>query len=461
MTLNKSVSSNPLYFEKIHKLLFKYGTPSVISMLVGSLYNIVDQIFIGQGIGINGNAATNVAFPLTIICIFISLFIGVGGASLYSIMLGSGENKNASVIIGNTVTLSFLFGIALSLIVKLLNKKLMIIFGSTNEILEYAYSYADITSYGFTAYIFTMVMSYTVRADGNPKYSMAFVLSGAVINTILDPIFIFVFKMGMPGAALATVIGQYVSFFVAFIYLFKFKNIKLEKSSFILKYKQVLKIFALGASAGFSNLSMMILQIVMNNVLSSYGSSSIYGGNIPLAVSGIAAKINMIVMSFVIGTSQGSQPIIGFNYGAKNYDRVIDTYKLTMTITAIITFIAFLLFQLFPRQIVSVFGNGSKLYFQFSEKYMRIFMMLMIINAAQPVTGTFFSSLGKAFKGAFLAVTRQTLFLLPLIIILPKFFGIDGVMYAGPIADGAALIVTIILVSIEIKNIKKLKENIN
>ncbi len=458
MTLNKSVSSNPLYFEKIHKLLFKYGTPSVISMLVGSLYNIVDQIFIGQGIGINGNAATNVAFPLTIICIFISLFIGVGGASLYSIMLGSGENKNASVIIGNTVTLSFLFGIALSLIVKLLNKKLMIIFGSTNEILEYAYSYADITSYGFTAYIFTMVMSYTVRADGNPKYSMAFVLSGAVINTILDPIFIFVFKMGMPGAALATVIGQYVSFFVAFIYLFKFKNIKLEKSSFILKYKQVLKIFALGASAGFSNLSMMILQIVMNNVLSSYGSSSIYGGNIPLAVSGIAAKINMIVMSFVIGTSQGSQPIIGFNYGAKNYDRVIDTYKLTMTITAIITFIAFLLFQLFPRQIVSVFGNGSKLYFQFSEKYMRIFMMLMIINAAQPVTGTFFSSLGKAFKGAFLAVTRQTLFLLPLIIILPKFFGIDGVMYAGPIADGAALIVTIILVSIEIKNIKKLKE---
>lgn len=461
MTLNKSVSSNPLYFEKIHKLLFKYGTPSVISMLVGSLYNIVDQIFIGQGIGINGNAATNVAFPLTIICIFISLFIGVGGASLYSIMLGRGENKNASVIIGNTVTLSFLFGIALSLIVKLLNKKLMIIFGSTNEILEYAYSYADITSYGFTAYIFTMVMSYTVRADGNPKYSMAFVLSGAVINTILDPIFIFVFKMGMPGAALATVIGQYVSFFVAFIYLFKFKNIKLEKSSFILKYKQVLKIFALGASAGFSNLSMMILQIVMNNVLSRYGSSSIYGGNIPLAVSGIAAKINMIVMSFVIGTSQGSQPIIGFNYGAKNYDRVIDTYKLTMTITAIITFIAFLLFQLFPRQIVSVFGDGSELYFQFSEKYMRIFMMLMIINAAQPVTGTFFSSLGKAFKGAFLAVTRQTLFLLPLIIILPKFFGIDGVMYAGPIADGAALIVTIILVSVEIKNIKKLKENIN
>ncbi|TVL40420.1 MATE family efflux transporter [Brachyspira hyodysenteriae] len=454
-----SVSSNPLYYEKIHRLLFKYGTPSIISMLVGSLYNIVDQIFIGQGVGINGNAATNVAFPLTIICIFISLFLGVGGASLYSILLGKGENKHASVIIGNSITLSFVFGIILSIVVKIFNTKLMIAFGSTKEVLDYAVIYTDITSFGFTAYIFSMVMSYTIRADGSPKYSMASVLSGAIVNTILDPLFIFVFKMGIAGAALATVIGQYVSFFIAFAYIFKFKNIQFEKQSFIPEFKSILKIFALGASAGFSNLSMMILQIVMNNVLSYYGSNSIYGGNIPLAVSGIVAKVNMLVMSFVIGASQGSQPIIGFNYGAKNYDRVIETYKYTIIITSIITFIAFLLFQFFPRQIVSIFGDGSELYFQFSEKYMRIFMMLMIINAAQPVTGTFFSSLGKAFKGAFLAVTRQTLFLLPLIIILPRIFGIDGVMYAGPIADGAALLVTIIMVAIEIKHLKSLQDN--
>ncbi len=449
-----SVESNPLYYEKIHKLLFKYGAPSIISMLVGSLYNISDQIFIGHGVGINGNAATNVAFPLTTICIFISLFLGVGGASLYSILLGQGNNKHASVIIGNSITLSFVFGILLSIAVKIFNTKLMIIFGSTEEVLNYAVSYTDITLYGFTAYIFSMVMSYTIRADGSPQYSMISVLSGAVINIILDPLFIFVFKMGIEGAALATVIGQYVSFFIAFSYIFKFKNIKFEKQSFIPEYKSIFKIFALGASAGFSNLSMMILQIVMNNALKYYGGNSIYGGNIPLAVSGIVAKVNMLVMAFIIGASQGSQPIIGFNYGAKNYKRVIDTYKLTLTITTIITFIAFLLFQLMPRQIIGIFGEGSELYFQFSEKYMRIFMMLMIINAAQPVTGTFFSSLGKAFKGAFLAVTRQTLFLIPLILILPRIFGIDGIMYAGPIADGSALIVTIIMVSIEIKHLK-------
>lgn len=457
--MNNDVVSNPLYYEKPYKLLFKYATPSIISMLVGSLYNIVDQIFIGQGIGINGNAATNVAFPLTIICMSIALFHGFGSASMYSILLGQGNNKRAATFIGNAVVSALVLGFIFTVIVKLFNKNFMTMFGSTKEVLPYAIEYTNITAFGFIPFIFSTMMSHIIRADGSPKYSMMSVLTGAIVNTILAPLFIFVFKMGIAGAALATVIGQYVSFFIAFAYIFKFKNIQFEKQSFIPEFKSILKIFALGASAGFSNLSMMILQIVMNNVLSYYGSNSIYGGNIPLAVSGIVAKVNMLVMSFVIGASQGSQPIIGFNYGAKNYGRVIETYKYTIIITSIITFIAFLLFQFFPRQIVSIFGDGSELYFQFSEKYMRIFMMLMIINAAQPVTGTFFSSLGKAFKGAFLAVTRQTLFLLPLIIILPRIFGIDGVMYAGPIADGAALIVTIIMVAIEIKHLKNLSKN--
>ncbi len=204
---------------------------------------------------------------------------------------------------------------------------------------------------------------------------------------------------------------------------------------------------------------MMIVQITMNNVLSYYGALSIYGGNIPLAVSGIIAKINMLIMAFIIGSGQGSQPIIGFNYGAKNYDRVIETYKLTVSITTIVALISFLIFQIFPRQVVSIFGDGSELYFQFAERYMRVYMALMIVNGIQPVSGTFFTSIGKAFKGAFIAMTRQLLFLLPLIIILPRIFGIDGIMYAGPIADGIALIVTIIFVSLEIKKIKKLKSS--
>lgn len=452
------VDSNPLYYEKIYKLLFKFGTPSIISMLVGALYNIVDQIFIGQGVGINGNAATNVAFPLTTICVSISLFLGLGGASSYSLLLGRGEREKATTIIGNTISLAFIFSIILTIIVKVFVKKIMYMFGSTEEVLSYAIKYSSITSTGFLPFIFSSMMSHIIRADGSPRYSMMSVLSGAIANTILDPIFIFYFKMGIAGAALATIIGQFISFALTFKYIFKMKNITLNKESFLLKINNVIKIFTLGLSGGFNQLAMMAVQITMNNVLSYYGNQSIYGGNIPLAVSGIIIKINMIIMSFIIGTGQGSQPIIGFNYGARNYKRVIDTYKLSVFITTMMAIIASILFQLFPRQIVSMFGDGSELYFSFAEEYMRIYMLFMVVNGVQPVTGSFFTSIGKAFKGAFIAMTRQIIFLLPLIIILPKIFGIDGVMYAGPIADAMALIVTILFIRREIKNIKKLEE---
>ena len=459
MINNDKVTSNPLYYEKPYKLLFKYATPSIISMLVGSLYNIVDQIFIGRGVGINGNAATNVAFPLTIICMSIALFHGFGSASFYSILLGQGNNKKAAKIIGNTIVSAFIFGLVFTIVVKLFNKNFMIMFGSTKEVLQYSVEYTNITAFGFIPFIFSTMMSHIIRADGSPQYSMMSVLAGAIVNTILDPILIFNFDMGMSGAALATIIGQFISFIIVVRYLFKFKHITFEKDNFIVDPKNILKVFSLGSSSGFNQLAMMAVQITMNNVLSYYGTQSVYGGNIPLAVAGIIAKINMLVMAFIIGSSQGSQPIIGFNYGAKNYDRVISTYRITITITTIMAFTAFLLFQIFPRQIVGIFGDGSDLYFRFAEEYMRIYMALMVINGIQPVTGTFFTSLGKAFKGAFISMTRQIIFLLPLIIILPRILGIDGVMYAGPVADGAALIVTVIMVSREIKNIKKLKEN--
>ncbi|TXJ37757.1 MATE family efflux transporter [Brachyspira aalborgi] len=455
--MNNNVTSNPLYYEKIHKLLFKYATPSIISLLVASLYNIVDQIFIGRGIGINGNAATNVAFPLTTICVSISLFLGLGGASIYSISLGQGNKKKAADMIGNTIVLAIAFSLIFSIVVRVFVKKFMIMFGATQEVLQYAIDYTSITSIGFIPFVFSTVMSHIIRADGSPKYSMFSVLIGAAVNIILDPIFIFKFNMGISGAALATIIGQFISFFITLRYVFKFKNITFNRYSFNLYSENVLKIFSLGASGGINQFSMMIVQITMNNVLSYYGALSIYGGNIPLAVSGIIAKINMLIMAFIIGSGQGSQPIIGFNYGAKNYDRVIETYKLTVSITTIVALISFLIFQIFPRQVVSIFGDGSELYFQFAERYMRVYMALMIVNGIQPVSGTFFTSIGKAFKGAFIAMTRQLLFLLPLIIILPRIFGIDGIMYAGPIADGIALIVTIIFVSLEIKKIKKLK----
>ena len=283
-------------------------------------------------------------------------------------------------------------------------------------------------------------------------------LAGAIVNTILDPLFIFVFNMGMTGAALATITGQIISFSISLRYMFHFKTIKLSRESFIVSAAHCKKIFILGASACFNQIAMTVVQIVMNNTLSHYGAQSIYGGDIPLACAGIITKVNMIFMSFVIGISQGTQPVIGFNYGAKKYARVRKTYLLALGAASALSLIAFACFQIFPRQIISIFGNGSDLYFKFSERYFRIYMFLTIVNGIQPVTSNFFNSIGKSQLGVFMSLTRQIIFLLPLIIIFPIFMGINGVMYAGPIADAAAAIVCGYFTIRELKELKKLEK---
>lgn len=289
---------------------------------------------------------------------------------------------------------------------------------------------------------------------------MISMLAGAIVNTILDPLFIFVFNMGMTGAALATITGQIISFSISLRYMFHFKTIKLSRESFIVSAAHCKKIFILGASACFNQIAMTVVQIVMNNTLSHYGAQSIYGGDIPLACAGIITKVNMIFMSFVIGISQGTQPVIGFNYGAKKYARVRKTYLLALGAASALSLIAFACFQIFPRQIISIFGNGSDLYFKFSERYFRIYMFLTIVNGIQPVTSNFFNSIGKSQLGVFMSLTRQIIFLLPLIIIFPIFMGIDGVMYAGPIADAAAAIVCGYFTIRELKELKKLEIDI-
>jgi Na+-driven multidrug efflux pump len=242
--------------------------------------------------------------------------------------------------------------------------------------------------------------------------------------------------------------------------MFHFKTIKLSRESFIVSAAHCKKIFILGASACFNQIAMTVVQIVMNNTLSHYGAQSIYGGDIPLACAGIITKVNMIFMSFVIGISQGTQPVIGFNYGAKKYARVGKTYLLALGAASALSLIAFACFQIFPRQIISIFGNGSDLYFKFSERYFRIYMFLTIVNGIQPVTSNFFNSIGKSQLGVFMSLTRQIIFLLPLIIIFPIFMGIDGVMYAGPIADAAAAIVCGYFTIRELKELKKLENDI-
>lgn len=440
---------NPLGYEKIGKLLKGYAIPSIIAMLVSALYNIVDQIFIGQGVGVLGNAATNVAFPLTTICTAIALLLGVGGATKFSLELGAGRKERAQKAAGNAVSMMVISGVALAVIVLVTLKGLLLFFGATTDVLPYALTYTSITAFGLPMAILSTGLSSLIRADGSPKYSMSCMLAGAVINTILDPLFIFVFHMGVAGAALATVLGQIVSALMALNYIRHFHHIQLEKESFLLEGATVRKIASLGASNCFNQLAMTVVQIVMNNVLAYYGALSMYGSEIPLACAGIVMKVNMIFMAIIIGISQGTQPIIGFNYGAKNYDRVMDTYKLAVKAATLISIIGFLCFQCFPRQIISIFGDGSEAYYTFATRYFRIFLFMSFANGIQPVTANFFTSIGKAIKGVFLSLTRQVLFLLPLFVLLPIFMGIDGTMYAGPIADFVALVLAIIFVKKE------------
>lgn len=448
---------NPLGTEKLSKLLKTYAIPSIIAMVVSSLYNIVDQIFIGQGVGYLGNAATNVAFPLTTICLAIALLIGVGAASRFSLELGAAQKENAAISVGNAFSMMVISGILYVIIVEIFLIPLLTIFGATPDVLPYAESYTRITVAGVPLLIITNGMSSLARADGSPKYSMSCMLIGAVINTILDPLFIFVFNMGVAGAAWATVIGQFFSFLMAAYYLKKFKHIELKGHHFRPKGAECRKIAALGMSNSLNQLALTFVQIVLNNSLTYYGARSIYGSEIPLACCGIVMKTNAILLSVIIGISQGSQPIIGFNYGARKYPRVRGIYKLAIGCNLAISAVGFILFQFFPKQIISLFGNGDALYFEFAVKFMRIFLFMVIINGCQLLSSNFFAAIGKPVKGVFLSMTRQVIFLIPLIIILPIFFGIDGIMFAGPVADAFAFITTAIVISREFSHMKKLE----
>ena len=444
---------NTLGTEPINILLRKFAVPSIIAMLVSALYNIVDQFFIGRSIGELGNAATNITFPLTTSCIALALLLGIGAAAAFNLTLGKGDKEKALHYIGNSAVLLFISGLILCIVVQTFLKPMLIFFGSPDNVLDYAKSYTRVVALGFPFLIFSTGGGHLIRADGSPKYSMLCNLSGAIINVILDPIFIFVFDMGMAGAGLATIIGQIFGAFLAFRYILNYKTGKLEKRHLIPKWKYVSKIISLGAAPCFNQLAMMIVQIVMNKSLTYYGALSVYGESIPLACAGIITKVNQIYMSIVIGLSQGLQPIVSFNYGAGKYDRVKKAYRTAITYGLVVSVIALLVFQVFPRQIVSVFGSGSDAYYDFAVKYFRVFLLFTFLNCFQPISSNFFTAIGKPKKGIFLSLTRQILFLLPLIVILPIFMGIDGIMYAGPIADFIAGIVAITMIYFEFKYI--------
>lgn len=455
MNQEPQTQSNPLGTMPVGTLLRKFAIPSIVAMIVSALYNIVDQFFIGQSIGELGNAATNVAFPLTTSCTAIALLLGAGSAAAFNLAMGRGQKEKALNYIGNAAVLLFTFGTILAIVAELFLEPLLVFFGSPANVLEYAKEYVRITAIGFPFLILANGGAHLVRADGSPTYSMMCNLTGAIINTILDPLFIFGFDMGMTGAALATIIGQIVSGIMVIHYLTRYKAGKLTKKELTPRFSVAGYAMSLGLAQCFNQVAMMVVQIVMNNSLKYYGAMSPYGESIPLACAGIINKVSFIFFSVCIGIAQGFQPICSFNYGAKRYDRVRKVLKLSLCAGSVICIVAFILFQTFPRQIISLFGDGSDLYFEFAVRYFRIYLMMTFINNIQPLSSNFFTSIGKPAKGTFLSLTRQIIFLLPLIVIFPRFFGIDGIVYAGPIADGMAATVSIIMLLLEVRIMAK------
>jgi len=458
ITVNKKLNENPLGYAPVLGLIGRFAIPSIVSMLVAAVYNITDQIFIGHLVGILGNGATNVAFPVVTFTTAFAQLIGVGTASNFNINMGAKRENEARQFIGAGITLMSTIGLIIFSIVYVLKRPILLLCGATDNVLPLAITYLSYTAIGIPFQLFTIASSSLIRADGSPAYSMICNVTGAILNVFLDWLFMFVFRWGIKGAAIATVIGQAVSFFLCAGYYFRFKTFHITGEMLGIKWRYVKQIFKLGTSNFINHTIMMLVNIVLNNSLKVYGAMSIYGSDIPLAVSGVIAKLNSILAAVSVGLAQGCQPILGFNMGAKNYSRVKETYKKAITIALSISVLAFVLFQTFPRQITGIFGSGDDLYFEFAEKYLRIYMFMVCIFGVQPLTINYFTGTGNVRQGIILSLSRQGFFLIPLLIILPQFFGLTGVLYAGPIADLLACLLSFSMITLNFRKLDSMEK---
>lgn len=447
---------NILGTEKIGKLIRKFSIPCIISLLVNSLYNIIDQIFIGQGVGYLGNGATNVVFPLTMIGLAFALMLGDGASSYLSLKLGEKKKEEAEKGVGNGILLSIIVAVLFCAITLIFLPQLLNMFGCTVNLRDYALKYGRIIAIGLPFMMIGTTLNSIIRADGSPKYSMTTMVLGAVLNTILDPIFIFVFKMGVEGAAIATIFSQFVTFVLNIWYIKKFKSITLNKETFKVKLNTGKKVVTLGISSFITQMSFVIVIAFENNLLAKYGMESKFGSEIPITVLGIVMKISQILNSIIIGIAAGSQPIFGYNYGARKFDRVKQALKIVLGTSVIISTFAFILFQTIPDKLISIFGSGDENYMEFACLAFRTYLLLCICNGIQIPSGIFFQAIGKSIKSVVLSLSRQILFLIPALLILGRMFGIMGVLHAGPVADGLAFVVAVILLLQEIKHLKRI-----
>lgn len=448
-------TQSPFATEPIGRLIVKFAVPSVIALLVNSLYNIVDQIFIGWGVGYLGNGATNIVFPITIIALALSMMIGNGGAAYLSLKMGEGEVETAKKGVGNAVTLVTIVSILLAVIFLIWIDPILTLFGATDVLRPFALEYGFIIGAGLPFMMISAAINSMIRADGSPKYAMLSMVIGAIINVILDPVFIFVFQMGVKGAAIATIIGQVASFVVSVLYMPHFKSVQLNKSSFAPCAKVSVNIVIFGLSSFITQFAITIVMALTNNLLAKYGAQSVYGAEIPLTATGIVMKVNQIMIAILLGIATGTQPIIGYNYGAKSYHRVKKALEISLIASEIVSVAAFLIFQFAPMSVVSLFGSEEGLYNEFAVKAFRIFLMLCPLTGFQTIAAVYLQAVGKPVKSAILSLARQIIFFVPTALILPVFLGVEGVLWTGPVADGLAFLLSLAFLLYERNHLKR------
>lgn len=448
----KRSDANILGYEKVGKLLKIYAIPSIISMLVNALYNIVDQVFIGQGIGYLGTGATNIIFPITIVFAAFALMFGDGSSAYMSLMLGANKKDDAAKGVANGIILSIISSLLFTTVVLIFFPQLLNLFGCTSEFEPFAKDYGYIIAIGLPFMTICATLNSIIRADGSPKFAMASMLIGSILNVILDPIFIFAFDLGVKGAAIATVISQIVSFILNVIRLRKLKNIKLKKN-FKFNFSIAAKVTMLGASSFITQIFAAIIMGMQNNLLKKYGALSDYGSEIPISVIGIVVKVAEILNSVVLGLAVGSQPIIGYNYGARKFDRVKNTLKTAIITGLIISAAAFVLFQAIPDKIILLFGGeGDSNYIEFAKIAFRIYTLLIIGTSVQTPIGIFLQAIGKGGKSSLLSLSKQAIFPILGMLLMGNIFGLVGVISARPIADGLSFLLSIVLLISELRS---------
>ena len=445
--------TNPLGTERVGKLMMRYAVPSIISIVVNSLYNMVDQVFIGQGVGYLGNAATNVIMPVSTIMLAVGFMFGDGAAAFMSLHLGKKEPEKAAKGIGNMVAIVIGTGIVLMILFELFLTPLCRLFGATDNVLPYALDYGQIIVLGFPFSIICSAFGSPIRADGRPKISMVGLLIGCATNMILDPIFIFVCGWGVKGAAWATILGQVLNAIYFIICLFQFKTIKIKKEYFIPDVKVVGNIASLGTSSLISQIASVFVIAIMNNMLVKYGAVSKYGADIPLAALGVTMKVSQLITGVTLGIASGVQPILGYNYGSRQHDRVKSTLKWSLILGTAIMFAALFIFQVFPEQIIGIFGQESDLYVEFAVKCFRIYLLACFLIPSGAVVGIFFQAIGKPVPAAALTLSRQIILLIPAMLILGYTMGVEGILWAGPFSDALSGIIALITVKVFWKRI--------